>query len=655
MPIYNDSRKSKYFNIIHTACFPSLIALFIFTLIFEVAFASVTLEVTPRRMQAGSWNQITYKFTVGDEGLEPGGGVRIELPVAYLETEPYFWDCPQTTMPEARGYVKCESSGSSGFEITLSGRREGIIECTVKGSPVKAGEVVTLTYQGIVQSFTWDCPVRAQWRKNAEENWTDAPDLSVFQFDPQDAVTLFTVAPADVEAGKPFELAAVLLDKFGNLAGGYRGTVTFESTDPKANLPAPYTFTESDAGLHVFANVKLNTAGFQKITSTDGNLVGKFHYSEVHETLPPYQRYFGETHFHTGTGTKNMGFTTTSAGGDHRGHFTNQRDAYTYVRDVMRHDFASASEHDPPVFDEVAWNLSNDIADEFYQRGRFTTFYGYEWTASATQGHHVILYNDRESKVLNHIDYPTKQDIYKAFDEQNKPVVMIPHIMWAQPDHGIWEDVNNKYRTVGEMYSLWNNRFLLQPADEPQRFELGIDNPWSFQYAWNKGHKIGVVGSTDNHTAHPGANNWTAYTQHAGGLAAALSKGNNRQGIWDSFRKRRTYATSGVRILLEFTADGHYMGEEYSTGNPPVFKVKAAGTNTIETVDLVKYDGQKYEVIHTVKPDAETCEFEFKDESFSGDSMYYVRVLQVDELWRSPWSLTTREMAWSSPVWINKK
>ncbi len=648
------NRTREFSNVRHHS-FVLLTVCLAFALLYQAATAEVSLDVAPTRMLAGSWNQVTFRFTIGEEGINPGGGVRIELPVAYLETEPYFWDRPQTTLPDGRGSVNVETSGSSDFNVTLSGRYGGIVECVVQGNPAKPGDEVTLTYRGVVQSFTWDCPVRAQWRAEAGAEWSDVPSLPAFEFTPHEAVTLFTVAPADIQAGKPFDLAVVLLDKFGNRATGYRGTVTFESTDAKADLPTPYTFNESDGGVHVFANVQFNTTGFQKITSTDGALVGRFHYSEVHDTPPKFQRFFGETHFHTGTGAGKPGFTEVSAGGDHRGHFTNQRAAYTYVRDVMRLDFASASEHDAPVFDDQAWALSKNIADDFNDDGHFTTFYGYEWTATATEGHHVILYADRNSQILNHFDYPTKPDLYRALDTQNKPAIMIPHDMWAQPDHGIWNDVNNEYRTVGELYSLWNNRYLLQPADEPQRFELGIENPWSYQYAWHKGHKIGVVGSTDNHTGHPGANNWTAYTQHTGGLAAVWSEENNRKGVWDSLRQRRTYTTTGVRILLEFTADGHWMGEEYATDKAPRFVIKAAGTNTIETVELIKYDGAKYESIHTAHPDAEKCSFEFTDESFNGDSMYYVRVSQVDELWRSPWSLTTREMAWSSPIWIDKE
>ncbi|MCP4593305.1 MAG: DUF3604 domain-containing protein, partial [bacterium] len=256
--------------------------------------------------------------------------------------------------------------------------------------------------------------------------------------------------------------------------------------------------------------------------------------------------------------------------------------------------------------------------------------------------------------VLDHFEYPTKTALYDGLRRQGVPAVMIPHAMWAQPDHDIWSDAENRIRRVGEIYSLWNSRFLLQPGDEPQRFELGIDNRWSYQYAWHRGHRIGVIGSTDNHTGHPGADNRTVDSQHAGGLAAVWAKSNDRGPLWDAIQQRRTYATTGTRILLEFTADGHWMGEEYTTSAPPSLEVKVAGTNMIRSVELVKYDGTKYETIRSEHPEAEVCVFGHVDGEFAGDSMYYVRVTQVDEQYRSPWSKTTSEMAWSSPIWVTR-
>ena len=71
-------------------------------------------------------------------------------------------------------------------------------------------------------------------------------------------------------AGTPQSLTVEAEDQFGNEATGYTGTVAFTSTDPRAGLPANYTFTIADGGLHTFTNgVILKTSGPQTVTVTD--------------------------------------------------------------------------------------------------------------------------------------------------------------------------------------------------------------------------------------------------------------------------------------------------------------------------------------------------------------------------------------------------
>jgi hypothetical protein len=47
------------------------------------------------------------------------------------------------------------------------------------------------------------------------------------------------------------------------------GTIHSGSTDKKATLPANYTFTAADKGVHTFSGLVLRTKGYQKITITD--------------------------------------------------------------------------------------------------------------------------------------------------------------------------------------------------------------------------------------------------------------------------------------------------------------------------------------------------------------------------------------------------
>lgn len=625
-------------------------AFFMTTTGFSIDFQ---IMVNPQEMTAGTYQNVEFEIVVGEPGLKKGSGIRIEIPVAYLETAPYFWDKPQTDLADGRGYVEVATSSKAKLMIKLYGASGGIIECDILEGIVKPGEKIELKYSGIVQSLSWKMPVRCQWRKIADDEWNYIPGSPVLRFLPQNEAILIAVSPATVNSGENFDLVVVALDKFGNPAARYRGTVNFTSTDPSSKLPESYTFTLEDAGIHVFRNLKYNTSGLQCVTVSDGALKTGSNYSSVSGQPENMQIFFGETHFHTGTGMGHQAFTETRAGGDHRGHFISQEESYAFLRDVMRLDFASAADHDVKALDEKVWKRCQDVTDSFNDPGKFTTFYAYEWTAAPNVGHHVVMYKDKAGKVLNHFDYVTKPRLWEALDKQNIPALVIPHCMWAQPDHGIWDDINDKYQRIGEIYSLWNNRFLLLPADDIQRFEIGINDKWSYQYAWNKGHRIGVIGSSDNHTGHPGMNNYTVDMQHPSGLAAVYATENTRKGIWEAFQARRVYATTGTRIYLEFTSDGNFMGEEYSTSKPPQFSVKAGGTNRIVSVEIVKHDSSGYHTIREEKPDAETVVFQFTDKNFKEDSFYYVRVTQVDEPKRGAWAYPTGEMAWSSPIWVN--
>ncbi len=74
--------------------------------------------------------------------------------------------------------------------------------------------------------------------------------------------------PSPTTAGMVQSFTVTARDRYGNLATGYRGTVHFTSSDPQAALPADYTFTAADNGVHTFM-ATLFTAGTQTITATD--------------------------------------------------------------------------------------------------------------------------------------------------------------------------------------------------------------------------------------------------------------------------------------------------------------------------------------------------------------------------------------------------
>ena len=80
---------------------------------------------------------------------------------------------------------------------------------------------------------------------------------------------LFAVAgyPATT-AGIANTFTVTVRDTIGQIATGYTGTIYFSSSDVQAGLPASYTFSAADAGVHTFG-ATLKSAGTQSIAVRD--------------------------------------------------------------------------------------------------------------------------------------------------------------------------------------------------------------------------------------------------------------------------------------------------------------------------------------------------------------------------------------------------
>ncbi len=84
----------------------------------------------------------------------------------------------------------------------------------------------------------------------------------------------FTLSPTTTTptAGTPFGLTVTAWDVYNHVATHYVGTITFTTSDRGTGvvLPANYTFTAADAGVHTFTNgVILVSAGSQSVTIRD--------------------------------------------------------------------------------------------------------------------------------------------------------------------------------------------------------------------------------------------------------------------------------------------------------------------------------------------------------------------------------------------------
>lgn len=444
------------------------------------------------------------------------------------------------------------------------------------------------------------------------------------------AAKLKVRVPATPKVNQPLSIHVRAEDKYGNVATSYQGTVELSSTlEPEMiDLPSEYSFKMQDKGVHLFVSQvkKACKTGFISAMDSENSFLAKSNPLSTTIAQLPYSIYFGEIHAHT----------KQSDGG------LTLDEAYTYARDIAKLDFAAITDHSGGK----DWKAAQKGARDYYQPGKFVTFLGYEYDVGALKYGHKNVYYLKDDEPVYNPDTPEK--LWKLL--KGKDAIAVPHHTnmaaeipgtpwWRQQD---WSSHNEELERLVEICQI-RGSFETDSLSESVLFGgYGA----SVQDALAKGYRLGFTGGTDNHRGQlsSGKCPMAGLDYHGAkrsGLTAVYARSLTREAIWDAFYNRRTYATTGARILLKVSIQGHIMGEEFETNNLPVIKLQVMGTAKIKKIDLVKDNID----IYTHKGKSLVENFEYMDEEITpGTHYYYARITQVD-----------KEMAWSSPIWVNYK
>jgi hypothetical protein len=95
-----------------------------------------------------------------------------------------------------------------------------------------------------------------------------------------------------------------------------------------------------------------------------------------------------------------------------------------------------------------------------------------------------------------------------------------------------------------------------------------------------RGTRFGFVASSDDHLGYPGA--------YGEGVLGVWSTDLSARSLFEAIRARRTYATSGERIALEFTLNGKPMGAELPFTTEREIDVRVDAPDTVESVELIR-------------------------------------------------------------------
>lgn len=350
-------------------------------------------------------------------------------------------------------------------------------------------------------------------------------------------------APSIVEPGETFELSVRAEDAFFNRAVG--DLPAFEV------LVNDQVWTTVPAGNQAITLVDMTLAdpGVYWITirSEDGAIVGDANLVLV-EADPEYRVHWGDTHGHTGysEGIGTLDF------------------FMEFARDDARLDFVTHSEHDVWL-DANEWKQTEDASIAYNDPGRFTPFLGWEWTRHTRfGGHHNVLFRTPGAhKLISSLEHPMLSELYQGLRDtyDADEVLVIPHA--HNPGDARQSDP------------------LLEPLIEIMSMHGSFE--WFMRAYLSNGHQVGFVAASDDHLSHPGysAPNRNSLAQR-GGLAAVLAPEHSRDAIFDAMKARKTYATTGDRLILDVRLNGVGMGQRAEYAPTRQIEGRVIGTAPIE-------------------------------------------------------------------------
>lgn len=349
----------------------------------------------------------------------------------------------------------------------------------------------------------------------------------------------------------------------------------------------------------------------------------------------PDRVYWGDVHGHT-------------AASDGAGSFEQY---FRWAREEAGLDFAIVSDHDfgnaaPWRMPADVWRAGQDAAEAANEDGTFVAICGYEWTSdqkywiepmggpggeplfagpARSYGHKNVYFPDLRGRVFAAGDpLSATPDLLAAAIAPLGGLAHTNHPGSGEADQ--W-DYDSRWERVIANVEMGPDVMLY----EGQEHEIGVER--SVLAFLGRGGRAGFVGGSDTHEGRPRAH------------TAVLSRDLTRAAVFDALRRRRCYATTGARIVLDLRVGGAGMGAEAVVRRAPRVELAVHGTAPLAEVALLR-DGRPIRVEHPAGTDFRLA---FTDRDCGPRAWYVLRAVQTDcDEHGNP------QRAWSSPIWVRR-
>ena len=523
-------------------------------------------EITPAgRVVAGVYGSWKLVYHVGKYGIDDGGSIRVaHRSVSDIES-------PQFSDPKGSGYCTVSASRDVRLEYRYSRRGHirpfrAAIQIDVRDGSLYEGDTITI----VLGDKSKGSPgLRAQTFREQEhifkvlvdpfgtglfEEIEESPRVQIIGGG-VDKIDI--LAPSGAAVWESFDVVVRAVDGYGNRCDDYRGEVSFDGLDVQH-----YRFTEDDIGAHRF-RVKRDKAGLQTIKITD-NMGHKAESNPVMmlKEEPRYKLFWGDMHGQTkqtvGTGTVD--------------------EYFSFLRDMAGMDFGGWQGNDFQITKEL-WQEVNEKTRQYNDPGKLVIFLGYEWSGLTPAGGDHNIYFKGDTGELHRSDHWLIEDKSDA-DTDRYPI------------DKLWEEFKERKDVMGVAHiggrhanlDYWTPEHvpLIEVHSHHGTFE------WFLEEALNRGYKVGFIATSDDHTCRPGYTLTTQDFTTRGGYTAVYAEELTREALWEAFWARRVYGTTGERIILDVSVDGHKMGEEIDAKDSVGVSVNVHGTKSLHSIEVMR-------------------------------------------------------------------
>ena len=348
--------------------------------------------------------------------------------------------------------------------------------------------------------------------------------------------------------------------------------------------------------------------------------------NKFYPEAPEYNIYFGELHGHSNLS-------------DGR---PDPDEYYRHLRDVAKFDFGTLTDHthggvgkDTLLGDK--FEILREATKCYNEPGKFSTLLAYEIECYPYYNNMVVYHRNFDDPVIASevLGDFTAAEMKAMLDRED--LIAIPHDTYhLEAGADLSTMPEELFSPLIQLYSRGNSaEYLGNPQFDwfdSMQCEGGF-----WHDALKRGARMGCIGASDDH----GLTNGMVDERIPGlgkypGITGVLAKENTTEAIFEAIKARRCYCFMGGRMHIDFRINGHYMGEEFTSGDDRSIYFKVQTDGDIDHIAIIK---NCREYMMTKKN--EYLMLDYKQENDT--DFYYLRV-----------HLKDGRVGWTSPIWINK-